>query len=179
MKKQKDNIIAFSGLSLGRHEFTFEIENSFFDAFEYSEIQECAVKVDIMLNKTERMLELDLHFEGNITLPCDRCLDPVAIPVNTDEKLYVRFGLEDGDTSDDNVWILGEHDTQLDLSPFIYDSIALAKPLHVVHPDDADGNSTCNPEMLKHLGQMEAGENQSTDEIDPRWEALKELKIKK
>ena len=41
-----------------------------------------------------------------------------------------------------------------------------------------EGNSTCDPEMTKYISEENDGEPTPTneDDIDPRWEALKNLK---
>jgi uncharacterized metal-binding protein YceD (DUF177 family) len=49
--------------------------------------------------------------------------------------------------------------------------------MRCVHPDDENGNSTCDSEMLNLLDSMQQKEHDE-NEIDPRWEKLKELKIK-
>ena len=42
----------------------------------------------------------------------------------------------------------------------------------LIHPDDADGNSTCNPDMIRRLNDLLVhGEVQT----DPRWDDLKKL----
>ena len=58
---------------------------------------------------------------------------------------------------------------------FVYESIMLALPIQVLHPDDENGNSTCNPEILKIMNEH-SPDAKKEDEIDPRWEALKKLK---
>jgi len=47
-------------------------------------------------------------------------------------------------------------------------------PIKKVHPEDNDGNSTCNPKVIKKLEELE---NQNP--IDSRWNELKKLKNNK
>jgi hypothetical protein len=42
--------------------------------------------------------------------------------------------------------------------------------VRLLHPDDENGNSTCDPEMLRLLEAMTP-----TESVDPRWEALRKL----
>jgi hypothetical protein len=44
-------------------------------------------------------------------------------------------------------------------------------PYRKIHPDNADGSSTCNPEVLKRLEQM-----WKEEASDPRWEAIQKLR---
>ena len=53
-------IIPHYGLKPGWHHYDFEIEDAFFEAFEYSEIQTGQVTIGVDLEKQERMFIL--HF---------------------------------------------------------------------------------------------------------------------
>jgi uncharacterized metal-binding protein YceD (DUF177 family) len=41
-----------------------------------------------------------------------------------------------------------------------------------MHPNDAKGKSTCNKDMLKRIKAVNAQEEEN---VDPRWEKLKNL----
>jgi uncharacterized metal-binding protein YceD (DUF177 family) len=59
----------------------------------------------------------------------------------------------------------------------MYEYVATALPIRHVHPDDENGLSTCDTEMLNLLDKMQQKDDDEK-EIDPRWEKLKELKVK-
>lgn len=61
---------------------------------------------------------------------------------------------------------------ELDLQQQIYEFIMLALPIRRVHPVDKNGNSTCDPVMLKKLDELIVDEEKDTD---PRWDELKKL----
>jgi uncharacterized protein len=61
---------------------------------------------------------------------------------------------------------------ELDMKQYFYEYILLALPIKRVHPDDKNGNSTCDPEMLKKLKEHIISEEV---ESDPRWDELKKL----
>jgi len=67
--------------------------------------------------------------------------------------------------------VIPETDYQFDLSTYIYEFIHLGLPARLLHPDDENGNSTCDPEMLRLLEKLAPAGT-----VDPRWEALKKLK---
>ena len=86
----------------------------------------------------------------------------------------------DTETSDDeDVVILPESAYKIDLAQWMYEYVAVSMPIQCMHPDDADGNSTCNPEMMQYISEEteDEGAPAENEEIDPRWEAL--LKLKK
>ena len=85
--------------------------------------------------------------------------------------LIVKFGESHGEETED-IFIITENEHSFDLSPFIYEYINLLVPYRRVHGMDAEGKSLCNPEMTKYISDEE------TRTVDPRWNALKQLKDK-
>jgi hypothetical protein len=43
MKVSNEFLIPFIGLKLGKHQFDYQIDKSFFDRFEYDEFENCAI----------------------------------------------------------------------------------------------------------------------------------------
>ena len=166
--------IVYQGLSVGLHEFDFEIDNLFFESLEYSDIKKGSLKAKVYLNKKSTFLELDFKIDGYVELICDRCLDEYKQPVSYEGKLYVKFSEKEDELADDVICLLPT-DHELDISHYIYESINLSIPLKRVHPDNENGDVTCNPEMLEKLENYKTGEP-ADDDIDPRWEDLRNLK---
>jgi uncharacterized protein len=167
-------IIPFSGLSEGIHEYQYHIDKDFFSEIEYSLIEDSSVDVAVSLNKTETMLLLDFEIEGTVNLQCDRCTDYFDLPVKGKNKLIVKFG-ETTVEENDVILILSDKEHEFNVSQYIYEYINLLVPMRHVHPDDAGGKSTCNREMLDMIEKISHKET-DPEEIDPRWEALKNLK---
>jgi uncharacterized metal-binding protein YceD (DUF177 family) len=163
-------VIPFKGLGLGTHLFEFEIDDRFFECFEYSEVKEGKVSLSLKLEKEDRMLTLTFSFHGFLRALCDRCLEPVDFPVDAVEQLFIKFGTE-AKEEDDNVLVIPETEYKLELGHPVYEMLSLILPFRKVHPDDGNGNSTCNPEMLGMLSKHMAHQ---TD--DSAWDALKKLK---
>lgn len=166
----KNFAIPFRGLKLGDHHFEYVIGEKFFDCIEYSEIKKGEVVVGIEMNKQERMLIFEFSMSGTVEVVCDRCLGLFDFPVEGNETIYVKPGEEWNEESDD-VLIIPESEHEFNVSQLIYEYIMLKLPIQRIHPDDENGNSTCDPEMLEKLGTPP--EPQGTD---PRWDALTKLK---
>ncbi len=159
--------IPFAGLKEGSHDFHFEADDAFFNSFEYSEIRQGRVMVDVSMEKQSRMLIFDTRIKGQVVVPCDRCLGNLDYPVEGKERLFVKFGPEYMEESEE-VMIIPEKESQFDLSPFIYEYIMLLLPYQRVHADENE----CDQEMIQKLNDhSESGD-------DPRWDALKDLKNK-
>lgn len=166
----KQFVIQFGGLEAGQHHFDFEIDNTFFEHFEYSEIKNGTIDVHLELVKEEKVLAFHFSFDGKVILPCDRCFEPVDLKISGTEHLIVKFG--DGYYEEnEELQIIPEGVNQFDISPFLYEYIHLLLPVRRVHPEDENGNSLCDPEIIKMLDQTS-----SPGEPDPRWEVLNKLK---
>jgi uncharacterized metal-binding protein YceD (DUF177 family) len=165
----RDFIITFSSLSLGNHSFDLEFNDKFFGEFEYSEIKKGKGTIQIELEKKERMLVFDIMIDGWVEVTCDRCLEPFEYDIYTEERLFVKFGEAYEEQSED-VIIIPEGSFEYDLSQFIYELINLSLPIKIVHPDDEDGNSLCDPDIIERLESLKP-----KTETDPRWDSLKGL----
>jgi uncharacterized protein len=164
--------IPLAGLKEGRYTYDFEIGDDFFEAFEGSEIKKGDLKINVTLDKRVSLLELKILINGAVEVVCDRCLGVFPIHLSSSNKLIIKLGKE-WDDSDPEMVTMPMDEHQLNLSQFFYEYIHLALPIQRIHPDDNSGKSTCDPEMLKKLGEYETGD---TDSTDPRWEGLKKLK---
>lgn len=175
MKALKQFSIPFTGLKLGRHEFEFEIDKSFFDAFEYSLVKDGALKAKVELDKQETMLLLNFHIWGTIQLNCDKCLAEFGQPIDLKERQIVKFTEDEGESDDLDIIILQKKESAIDVSESIYEFITVAVPYI---NSCAQADQECDQQMLATLEKL-SGENTTTEEEqndDPRWAALKKLK---
>jgi uncharacterized protein len=170
VNRLKEYNIQFVGLEPGNHQFEYEVKDSFFEHFEFSQIQHGDIKVTVSLEKMERMMIFDIGIEGDVLVTCDRCTNEFKLTLSDSQRLIVKLGAEYLEESEDVV-VIPETDYQFDLSSYIYEFIHLALPARILHPDDENGSSTCDPEMLRLLETLTPSET-----VDPRWEALKKLK---
>src|SRR5512138_1425120 len=133
-------IIPFIGLKVGNHNFAFEIEDEFFEHFEYSEIKKGKLHVDCLLEKQVRMMILNFDINGTVRIPCDRCAEEFDQPIAGRQKLIVKFGADHVEESDE-VLVITEQESELDVSQFLYEYIHLMLPFKKVHGTDENGNS--------------------------------------
>lgn len=170
--------IAFKGLKEGKHQFEFEIDDKFFEKFENSEVTKGELLGNVEINKQSTLMILEMAVEGTVELLCDRCLENYGQAVNNQSKMYIKFGAEAEDLNDD-VLVLPLEENQINVAQYLYELIILGLPIKHVHPDDENGDSTCNPEMLDKLNEYlveEVDDDEETDEpIDERWSELKKL----
>ena len=178
--------IDLKNLTPGTHDFEYLLENKFFVDIDGNEVQKGHVHVQLTVKKSSMAFELNFQLAGTVIIPCDRCLDDMEFPIETQDKLIVKFGKEYAEESDEIV-IVPEEEGTINVAWFIYEFIALAIPIKHVH---AAGK--CNKAMAAKLrqhtaisrddlsepldeGQEEASDEQDAGVSDPRWDALKGL----
>lgn len=173
MKKDKENKpnkqfkIHFAGLSRGEHEYDFEVTDKFFESFEFSEIKKGKIHLKLKLNRQDLTLILNFNFSGSINLPCDRCDDAFDVPVEGNQQLVVTLGGEKSDEGDE-LLIIPETESEIDLTHYIYEYIILLVPQKRVHKTEKE----CNQDVIQKLRQFEPNKK---NEVDPRWEKLKKI----
>lgn len=176
MKKRGSYAVRISGIGEGDHNYSFDLDSRFFALFEHSEIREGDVHAEVVLEKKPGILSLHISLKGKVEVECDRCLEMFPEEISANQTLYVKTG-EVAREEEDDVLIVGYDDHEIEISQFMYEFIMLALPYQKVHPDDNEGHSTCNPEMLKKLDAHRIKESdQDIDrKTDPRWDALKDI----
>ncbi|MFC2081300.1 DUF177 domain-containing protein [Bacteroidota bacterium] len=164
--------IPFRGLKEGKHDFDLVVDNSFFEHFDSSEVKEGLVNVHVEMNKHAHFLELHFDLKGNVTLPCDRCLEPFVLAIDHRAVLYIRFGEKSYEQSEE-VLVLADSTNEIGTEQYIYEYIHLALPYQRIHPM-IDGQAGCDPEMMGKLDAHTRHDDESDSE-DPRWDKLREL----
>lgn len=165
------------------HEYSYLLENQFFIDIDGDQVQKGKVDVHLTVKRSSMMFEMNFQIQGVVLVPCDRCLDDVEIPIDTQNRLVVKFGKEYTEESDEVV-VVPEDEGAINLAWFLYEFIALAIPMKHVH---APGkcNKTMSSKLRKHTTRSldnddEYEDDESIEEdvpvaTDPRWDGLKAL----
>ena len=152
---------------------SFDLDDTYFAALDGADVKKGSLHVSVSIRKATGFFELLFHTVGTIIVPCDRCLDDMDQPVETDNRLIVKLGSEYSE--EDDIIVVPEDEGILDASWIIYEFVALVIPIRHVH---APGK--CNPAMTKALEELSAdrsSDEESSQALDPRWEKLKNLKV--
>ena len=166
--------IDLKGLTDELTQLEFDLDKDYFEALDETDVDNGALHVSLSIRKASGFFELHFHTVGTVDIPCDRCLDLMEQPIETDNRLVVKLGSTARE--EDDTIVVDENEGILDVAWFIYEFIALAIPIQHVH---APGK--CNPAMTQVLEELSAdrsGDEESDDAIDPRWEKLLKLNVK-
>jgi uncharacterized protein len=168
LKETSKYEIQFSGLSNGKHEIDWKLESDFFEGLADNEILESALSCKVVMDKNERMLQLEFQIFGEMKTLCDHCGVEVWLGINAKDELIARFA-EETDLTGDEVIFLGNSEYKLDIRQFFMEFALLALPSKRVH---AKGD--CNPEVEKYFVSTDL-KSDIDIERDPRWKALDNL----
>lgn len=174
MLSLKDFDIRFSGLKLGEHPFDYQLDNSFFDLFEYRDFDSADIQAHINFHKKESSLELGINIKGTINVPCDITNDPFDLPVENRMDLVVKFGNE-YDDSQEEILVLPTGEIEMNVAQYLYELSVLAIPLKRISPEVESGKK--GKEILAKLEDLhpEGRKEEESEETDPRWDKLKDL----
>ncbi|MES2828216.1 MAG: DUF177 domain-containing protein [Bacteroidota bacterium] len=177
MRPLKQFSIPFTGLKIGKHQFDFEIDNSFFDAYEYSLVKKGNLKAEVELDKQETMLLLQFQIDGTIVLDCDKCLAEFNSPISVRERQIVKFVEDELESDDLEIIMLNKKESELNIADLLYEFITVSVPYIKICEQNGDGQR-CDQEMIARLESLAVGAKEEEEKLsdDPRWAALKKLK---
>jgi uncharacterized protein len=176
------------GLSNKVHHFQYEIGRSLFEEYGKDLVSDGTFTADVSLDKHETFLEADFTIRGTAHLICDRSLEPFDFPINMRRKVVFKYGDQDEEITDE-ITIIQRDAAWIELGQYLYEFIALAIPLKKLHPrfqESADEDDDSEGKIVYTSGGTESSDGDDrqpghdngdgTDDIDPRWSALKKLK---
>ena len=182
--------LPLKSLPEGTHSFEYHLGKKFFENMESPDIHDADLQVQLTVTYKRELYTLDFTIAGTITLICDRCLDDLIMPVETEYHINVKYGDDYNDEADD-LLVIPESDNYLNVAYILYDTVALTVPIKHVHPmgkcnrqmsqmlkkhraRPADDDSELEDELIEEMDSMDASDP-AEQPTDPRWDALKGL----
>jgi DUF177 domain-containing protein len=130
------------------------------------EAQPDEVQTRLDVSHTTNGYALRLRYDTRLAGPCMRCLEPAERTIPVDSREVDQPG---GDEDLDSPYMDGE---LLDLRSWARDALALAMPDQLTCTEDCKGLcGICGENLNEHPA------HEHEKQPDPRWEALKELKL--
>lgn len=174
VRMNENFIIPLNGLTAGKNEFFLHAGKEFFDSFENQEIFDAGLQIRVLVEKSGRYIGVDCDIEGEVTVECDRCLEMLDMPIDTQVRLSVKFGDEQaselGQDGEREVIFVKEDEAQLDMSQIVYDYTCLALPMQRTH-----GPGRCNPDAMKYYSMSESCDFFKEDETVNPFATLKNM----
>ena len=169
--------IPLTGLKDGIHHFDYQIDNTFFAAFDYSFVQNGKFDVHLELDKKPSVLVLNFNFEGGVNVECDRCMEYFDMPIEGDQRLLVKYSEEEREEEEDIVYISPDA-IKLNVAKYIYEMILLNIPIRKACEEDEEGYPSCGNETVINTLYCDNDEDQGDDEEtnNPFKDAFKDFK---
>jgi len=131
-------------------------------------IENAELTYTVELEKQANLMNVSTEINGRVFTICDRCGDPLEKQISGVFQLVVKFGDETSDVADDII-ILGPAEHILNLDQLFYEYAHLCLSHKNVH----ESEDLCNQKAIETLREFELRES---EELDPRWSKLKDLK---
>ena len=163
----KDLEIPFVGLKQGIHNFEFEIDRSFFDAFPYSIIEEGEITVELSLDKKDTLMVGEYKIKGFVVSNCATCNESFNAPINGEMTIYYKFGEEQEE--DENLVVLTSEVYKIKPEQQVYELITVSLNANPRHKE-----GECNEEVLSLLRSYQIRDKKE-EKIDPIWDKLNKL----
>ncbi|MBR9977393.1 MAG: DUF177 domain-containing protein [Bacteroidetes bacterium] len=168
MNAQHKNIpVRLAGLDDGLHTFHFTVDPA---EIELPPEFDRSVEVRVDLDKTHQQTALHTFVNTTAVYPCDRCLRPVALAVETDFRLlYVHDNSAEIGESDEDIRRIDVNHPVIDLSSDVRDAALVQIPMRRICGEDEEGEPLCRDAIPP---ERDADEH---PRVDPRWDKLRSV----
>lgn len=191
MGKFTEYKLQLKSMPVGVHEYDYRLGKQFFVNMENADVRDAAIDAHLTVDHRGDYFDLTFRFSGEVTVACDRCLDDLVLPVDTDYHIVVKFG-EDYNDDNDEYLEIPDNETSINTAYMMHDSIALAIPIKHVHPlgkcnramssllkkhraaaaDDED--AALADELIDEMDTMDTSAADTPS--DSRWDKLKDFR---
>ncbi len=172
MSKNNAYVIDFTHIKTDVEKLEYHLTDLFFEETDGSVIT--GGDVDLVVTITpmpNHFYNLTFDYQGAVTLPCDRCLAPMQLPMEVHEEATVELGEKLDDENDEHI-LLNAMDPVYDFGWLVYALLALHLPTQHTH----EHLEECDPEMVKYLVNELPDENdqeETTRLDDSIWDDLR------
>jgi uncharacterized metal-binding protein YceD (DUF177 family) len=140
---------------------------------------------DVELNQADIHIQFErglhfirtlLHINAQVTLICDRSLDPFIFTIDKDfEILFKEDATEESTDEKSAVRSIDTASQEIDIEQDVLDTILVHLPVKKLHPRFLDEHG----QPIDFVDQQFGADDQDSEQdehTDPRWDALKKLK---
>lgn len=177
MNNRREFEIAFVGLKPGIHEFSYEVNDRFFEEYNEQDFRNANATVRLVLEKNTGFMILRFEIGGQAEVTCDRCnnnlpfqlFDEFTVTVKmTDEPELMNEQEEDPD-----VYYISRGESHLDVKDWIYEFVNLSIPMQKTCEYENMDGPHCNPAAREMLRNMKPEDGSGTN---PIWKGLEKFR---
>ncbi len=177
MSRRREFEIAFVGLKPGVHEYNYEINDQFFEAFQKQDFRNCKASVKLLFDKKSSFMLLKFEIGGTLEVTCDRCNN--NLPLNLWDEFSITVKMVDEpelmnkQEEDPDVFYISHGESHLDVANWIYEFVNLSLPLQKACEFEKMDGPYCNKTALDMLQKLK---NDELPKENPIWKGLEKFK---
>lgn len=177
MSHRREFEIAFVGLKPGIHEFNYDIDDSFFEAYQQQDFANCQSHVKLTLDKKTSFMLLKFEVGGKIEVNCDRCNNKLPMELWDEFNISVKM-VENPDEMNENeedpdVYYISRGESHISVADWIYEFINLSIPMQKTCSYEKMDGPYCNAAARDLLKKLEAEKEKKEN---PIWKGLEKFK---
>ena len=178
MSRRREFEIAFVGLKPGVHEYSYSINDKFFEAFQQQDFRNCKANVKLSLDKKSSFMLLKFEIGGTLEVTCDRCNSNLPLELwdefNITVKMVEEPELMNEQEDDPDMYYIAQGDSHVDVANWIYEFINLSIPMQKTCDFEKMDGPYCNATALDLLKKMEPEKTETKE--NPIWKGLEKFK---
>jgi uncharacterized metal-binding protein YceD (DUF177 family) len=178
MSRRREFEIAFVGLKPGVHEFSYPINDKFFEPFDEQDFRNCKANVKLSLDRKSSFMLLKFEIGGTMEVTCDRCNNNLPFELwdefNITVKMVEEPELMNDQEEDPDVYYISKTESHIDVASWIYEFINLSIPMQRTCNFEKMDGPNCNKAAMDLLKKLEPEENKTKE--NPIWKGLEKFK---
>ena len=137
----------------------FHLDDTFFEALDQDEILGGSIEVEALVRfGAADTFTFSYALSGRVSVPCDRCLDPVSLPIEVKDRVKVAYRDDNDEAIDADLTVIPYSQLNYDMAWDIYELILLNLPLRRIHSE-----GECNADMLSRFSIEEDSDSGEFD----------------
>ncbi|WKN46288.1 YceD family protein [Tunicatimonas pelagia] len=164
--------------SLSDKVYTYEyhLQDAFFHLFDNKLVERGDLRVAVVLDKQPTLITANFRINGTVQLECDRSLEPFDHPLAIEKMIIYQYGEAEEEVSED-IYTITTGTQHINIAHLLYEFIGLALPMKRLHPSLAkEEDPWVEGEIIFSSAAEKANQENSEEEVDPRWQILRNLK---
>lgn len=165
------------GLKPGLHEFSYKIDDRFFEEYQEQDFRHPDATVKLILEKNNGFMLLRFEVGGQAEVTCDRCNSNLPIQLFDEFSVTVKMTddpeLLNEQEDDPDVYYISRGESHIDVKDWIYEFVNLSIPMQKTCEYENMDGPYCNPAARELLNGMKPKEE---PKANPLWKGLEKFK---
>jgi len=177
MSSRREFEIAFVGLKPGVHEFSYVVDDRFFEEYNEQDFRKAEAVVKLKLEKSTGFMILRFEIGGKAEVTCDRCNNDLPLQLFDEFTVTVKMTDEpevmNEQEEDPDVHYISRGESHLNVKNWIYEFVNLSIPMQKTCEYENMDGPYCSTEVRDMLQNMK---KDAAEGSNPIWKGLEKFK---